>query len=122
VHACQGAWLGHSFKPKDLVSNMTLVHRSATESTLTCREYTKMDVETLDSMIKDIQSNSKHVRLLQILGHQLELLINEGHPDLHSLLTSMKTDALVSEEEYQELKSNFALETVSDLRNEEATD
>jgi hypothetical protein len=39
-------------------------------------------MEQLDVMIKEIQADSKRMRLLQILGQQLELLINEGQPDL----------------------------------------
>jgi hypothetical protein len=42
-----------------------------------------------DIMIKDVQADSKCVRLLQTLGQQLELFINEGQPDLHSLFTSL---------------------------------
>ncbi len=63
-------------------------------------------------MIKDIQTDAKRMRLFQILGKQLELLINEGRPDLDSLFASLKTDALVSEEECSELKATFAMETV----------
>jgi hypothetical protein len=40
-------------------------------------------------MIKDVQADSKCVRLLQTLGQQLELFINEGQPDLRSLFTSL---------------------------------
>jgi hypothetical protein len=53
------------------------------------------------------------MQLLQILGRQLELLINEGQPDLDSLLTSLKTEGLVSGEEYGELRATFAQEAVS---------
>jgi hypothetical protein len=49
-------------------------------------------------MIRDIQTNSKRMRLLQILGQQLELLINEGQPYLHSLFVSLKAETLVSNE------------------------
>jgi hypothetical protein len=77
------------------------------------REFIKMDEEQLDVMIKDIQANLKRMQLLQILGQQLELLINEGQPNLDSLLTSLKTEALVSGEEYGELRVTFAREAVS---------
>lgn len=70
-------------------------------------------MEQLDIMIKDIQADSKRMGLLQILGQQLELLINEGRPDLHSLLTSLEAGLLVSEEEYRELRATFSLEAVS---------
>jgi hypothetical protein len=86
------------------------------------REYTKKEAEQLDVIIKDIQADLKRVQLLQILGQQLELLINEGQPDLHSLFTSLKAEHLVSEEEYTKLRVTFSLETVSSLiiRHEEA--
>lgn len=82
-----------------------------------------MDGEQLDSMIKDIQADSKRVRLFEILGQQLELLINKGQPDLHSLYTSLKAETLVSEEELRELRAIFALESVRcSARHEEITD
>jgi hypothetical protein len=63
------------------------------------------------------------MRLLHILGQQLERLINEGQPDLDSLFASLQTETLVSLEEYGELRAIFALEAVSpSLRREEATD
>jgi hypothetical protein len=64
-------------------------------------------------MIENIKSDPKRVRLLQILSEQLELLINEGRPDLHSLFTSLKAGALVSKEECRELTATFALQEVS---------
>lgn len=67
----------------------------------------------LDVMIRDIQADSKRIRLLQILSQQLELLINEGLPDLDSLFASLKAESLVSEDEYRELRVAFALEAVS---------
>ncbi len=66
-------------------------------------------------MIKDIQANSKRMRLFQILNQQLERLINEGRSDFHSLFTSLKAEALVSEKEYRELRTIFTLEAVSFL-------
>jgi hypothetical protein len=92
---------------------MILGHPSAAKSTSSRREYTKKDLESLDILIRDIQADPKRVRLLQILGHQLELLINEGRPDLHSLYTSLKAETIVSEEECRELSAIFALEAVS---------
>jgi hypothetical protein len=73
-------------------------------------------MEQLDVMIKDIQVDSKRMRLLQVLGQQLELLINEGRPDLDALFTLLKTETLVTEEEYGELRVTFALETIGPSR------
>ena len=82
-----------------------------------------MDTEHLDVMIKDIQADSKPMRLLHILGQQLELLINEGRSDLAFLFASLQTETLISEKEYGELRATFALEAVSpSLRRKEATD
>jgi hypothetical protein len=64
-------------------------------------------------MIKDVQADLKRMRLLQILGRQLERLINEGHPDLHSFYDSLKEEKLVSGEEVQELCATFPLDAVS---------
>jgi hypothetical protein len=97
------------------VSGMTFGHLSVAKRKLSYRAYTKKDMEQLDVLIKDIQADPKRVRLLQILGHQLELLINEGRPDLHFLYTSLRAETVVSEEEYSELMTTFALEDVSYL-------
>ena len=64
-------------------------------------------------MIKDIQTDSKRVRLFQILGHQVELLIDKGRPDLDLLYASLKAENLVSDGEYRELRATFALDAVS---------
>jgi hypothetical protein len=53
------------------------------------------------------------MRLLDVLGGQLKLLIDEERPDLRVLLTSLKAEALVSEEDYNELKAAYALDMVS---------
>jgi hypothetical protein len=82
-----------------------------------------MNGEQLDSMIRDIQADSKLVRLFDILGQQLELWINKGQPDLHSLYISLEAETLVSEEELRELRAAFALESVSySAWHEEITD
>jgi hypothetical protein len=71
-------------------------------------------MKQLEIMIENIKSDPKRIQLLQILGEQLELLINEGRPDLHSLFISLEATALLSEEEFRELRAAFALEAVSD--------
>src|SRR4030095_845811 len=70
------------------------------------------DAGQLDILIRDIQADSKRMQLLHILGHQLELLINEGRPGLQSLFTTLKVEALVSEEEDRDLRANFSLKAV----------
>lgn len=66
-------------------------------------------------LIQQIKTDSKRVRLLQILGQQIEDLVNKGQPDLHSLYESLEDENLVSEEEMGELRNTFALEAVSTL-------
>ena len=72
-----------------------------------------METKQLDSLIEDAKANSNYMQLLQILGQQLEVLIKEGKPDLNILFTSLRAETLVSEEEYKELTTTFALEAVS---------
>jgi hypothetical protein len=77
------------------------------------REYTKKTGEQLDVLIRGIQADSGRMKLLQILGTQLEQLVNEGHPDLRGLYDALKEEGLVSQEELQELRIMFALDSVS---------
>ena len=76
-------------------------------------------MEQLDDLVRDIQADAKRIRLLNILGRQLELFITGGQPDLDNLLISLKAEALVSDDEYCELESTFALDKVSSLTSRE---
>lgn len=71
-----------------------------------------MKMEQLEVLIKSVQADPRRVRLLVILGQQLELLINSGQPDIARLFTSLKEETLVSEVEYEELKATFSFEAV----------
>jgi hypothetical protein len=71
-----------------------------------------MSTEQLEGLIKDVQAGPRRVRLLRILGQQLELLVNSGQPDITRLFTSLREEALVSEVEYEELKVAFFSEAV----------
>ncbi|KAN0068072.1 hypothetical protein V8E54_008718 [Elaphomyces granulatus] len=72
-------------------------------------EYVKMDMGELEVLVGNIRADTKRVRLLDILGQQLRLLITDK-PNLGSLLSALKAEALVSEEDYGDLKLTFALE------------
>ena len=72
-----------------------------------------MSEEKLDKRINDIKSPPKCARLFQLLSQQLELLINEGHPNLHLLYASLETEDVVSKKELSELRASFALDAVS---------
>jgi hypothetical protein len=63
-------------------------------------------------MIRNIRADTKQIRLLDVLSGQLKSLVDEGQPDLDSLLTSLKSENLVSGAEYDYLKSKY-LDTVS---------
>jgi hypothetical protein len=77
------------------------------------REYTKMSVEQLDVLIRNIQADSEKMKLLQILSQQLEQLVHEGRPDLHAFCDALKEERLVSGEEFKKLGTTFALDGVS---------
>jgi hypothetical protein len=72
-----------------------------------------MGMGELDVLIGNI-ADAKRIRLLDILGQQFRLLITRK-PDLESLLSSLKAEALVSEEDCGNLKLTFALETLRPL-------
>ncbi len=73
-----------------------------------------MGMEELDVLVGNIRADAKRLRLLDILDQQLRLLITDK-PDLDSLLSSLKAEALVSEEDCWDLKLTFALEAVRPL-------
>ncbi|KAL2846621.1 hypothetical protein BJY01DRAFT_234522 [Aspergillus pseudoustus] len=73
-------------------------------------EYTKMSMNQLDDLIQSIQADPQHIKLLQILGPQLERLVNIGSPDFRVFLTSLKEEGLILEDEARELQATFPLE------------
>jgi hypothetical protein len=74
------------------------------------RRYIKKTKAELAVLVRDYQADPKQIRLLNILGPQLKKFINEGKPDLDCLLSSLKAEDLVSEEDCKGLKS---VDTVS---------
>jgi hypothetical protein len=76
------------------------------------RNLTKRSDDQFDILIKDIQADPKRLRLLQILGEQVQLLIEDGKPDLHSLLDSLKKESLMSQKDHNGLAAHYALDTV----------
>ncbi|KAL4869551.1 hypothetical protein BDV12DRAFT_196177 [Aspergillus spectabilis] len=73
-------------------------------------EYTKMSTKNLDDLVHSVQADPQHKELLQILGLQLERLVNNGSPDFREFLTGLKEGGLISEDEAQELQVTFPLE------------
>jgi hypothetical protein len=76
------------------------------------RNYTKLELSELDDLIRRFQEDLQRIKVLQMLGQQLELLVYRGRADIHSLLLSLREDNLVSEEEHRELKERYALDEV----------
>ena len=72
-----------------------------------------MSSEQLDVLIGSIQADSGRMKLLRILGTQLERLVNEGHPDLWGLYDALTEEKLISQEDLQDLRTTFALDSVS---------
>ncbi|KAL2844845.1 hypothetical protein BJX68DRAFT_269381 [Aspergillus pseudodeflectus] len=73
-------------------------------------EYTKMSMTRLDNLINSIQADPQHMRLLQILGLQLERLVSSGWPDFRDFITRLIGGGLISEDEARELRTTFPLE------------
>jgi hypothetical protein len=55
-----------------------------------------MGAEKLDIVVKGIQADAKRIQLLQILGQQLELLINESTVTIACSICS-KTEAMYTD-------------------------
>lgn len=71
-----------------------------------------MSMEQLDTLVKDIQADTTHMKLLQILSPQLEQLVKSGSPNLHMFYKDLKEAELLSKNDLRELKIRFALEGV----------
>ncbi|KAL4864639.1 hypothetical protein BDV12DRAFT_200881 [Aspergillus spectabilis] len=72
-------------------------------------EYTKRSNTHLNDLVQHIQADPQHMKLLQILGPQLERLVNHGSPDFRKFLVDVQQEGLISKDETQELQVAFAL-------------
>lgn len=77
------------------------------------REYTKMNSNRLNDLVRKVKANPQHMKLLQILNPQLNQLVTEGSPNLPTFWRDLKNEELISEDEHQELQGIFPLEHVS---------
>ena len=77
------------------------------------RDYAKRSDEQLDVLIGSIQADAGRIKLLQVLGTQLEQLVIDGHPDLLGLYDALNEQELASQEELQNLRTRFTLDSVS---------
>ncbi|KAA8652085.1 uncharacterized protein ATNIH1004_000989 [Aspergillus tanneri] len=73
-------------------------------------KYTKMSMGQLDILVREIQADPRHMKLLKILSSQLERLIKDGSPDLHMFYRDLQEAELISESEIRELQMACALE------------
>ncbi|KAE8399780.1 hypothetical protein BDV37DRAFT_259679, partial [Aspergillus pseudonomiae] len=72
--------------------------------------YVKSKIEQLDTLVKDIEADTRYMKLLQILSPQVEQLVKNGSPNLHIFYEDLKKAELLSENELRELEECFALE------------
>ena len=73
-----------------------------------------MHGEQLGRSIRNIQADPGRMQLLRILVPQLEQLVCEGQPDLHTLYNALYQEKLVSPKELHDLRVTFALDSVGD--------
>ncbi|GAB1201444.1 hypothetical protein APSETT445_000018 [Aspergillus pseudonomiae] len=63
-----------------------------------------------NTLVKDIQADTRHMKLLQILEPQLEQLVQNGLPDLHRFYNDLNKAELLPQDTLRELSISFALD------------
>jgi hypothetical protein len=81
------------------------------------RDYTKMSEEKLDHWIEKTREDFKQKELWDILGPQLDRLVETGSPDLQAFYEDLRKKRLVTEEEIKEMKMCYPLDSVSNQLN-----
>ncbi|KAF7173935.1 hypothetical protein CNMCM6106_008021 [Aspergillus hiratsukae] len=102
----------------------TLLHRGKWLSTKLVKElgrgillhpkiwdYTKMSEEKLDDWIKKTKDDFKQKELWEILGPQLDRLVEKGSPDLQAFYKDLRKKQLVTEEEIDEMNICYPLDS-----------
>ncbi|KAF7166574.1 hypothetical protein CNMCM6106_002349 [Aspergillus hiratsukae] len=102
----------------------TLLHRGKWLSTKLVKElgrgillhpkiwdYTKMSEEKLDDWIEKTKEDTNQKLLWQILGPQLDRLVENGSPDLQAFYEDLSKKELVTEEEINEMKICYPLDS-----------
>lgn len=77
------------------------------------RDYIKMSEEKLDDWIKKTREDFKQQELWDILTPQLDRLVERGSPDLHAFYEDLWKKQLVTEQEINEMKMCYPLDSVS---------
>jgi hypothetical protein len=76
-----------------------------------------MSEEKLDNWIEKTKEDANQKLLWQILGPQLDGLVENGSPDLGAFYEDLRTKQLVTEEEIKEMKTSYPLDSVSNQLN-----
>ncbi|KAK4233952.1 hypothetical protein C8A03DRAFT_38303 [Achaetomium macrosporum] len=74
-------------------------------------EYLKMKDDEFEKIAENFQADPRQVQLLSILGEQVQLLVDEGRPNLSSFFASLESNLVVTPEEASRLYADFGLET-----------
>lgn len=85
------------------------------------RNLTKMSEESLDNWIEKTKKDANQKKLWQILGPQLDGLVENGSPDLVAFYEDLRKEDLVKEEEINKMKISYPLDSVSNQVNCRAT-
>jgi hypothetical protein len=72
-----------------------------------------MSEENLDDWIKKTREDFKQKELWDILSPQLDRLVDRGSPDLQAFYEDLRKKQLVAEEEINEMKMCYPLDSVS---------
>ncbi|KAE8334482.1 hypothetical protein BDV24DRAFT_170146 [Aspergillus arachidicola] len=73
-------------------------------------KYVKLGKDQLNTLVKDIQTDTRHMKLLQILEPQLEQLVQNGLTDLHRFYNDLNKAELLPQDTLRELPMSFALD------------
>ncbi|KAE8149028.1 hypothetical protein BDV25DRAFT_141190 [Aspergillus avenaceus] len=73
-------------------------------------KYIKLSKDRFNTLVKDIQADTRHMKLLQILEPQLEQLVQNGLPDLHRFYNDLNKAELLPQDTLRELSISFALD------------
>ncbi|KAG9240040.1 hypothetical protein BJ878DRAFT_431158 [Calycina marina] len=72
--------------------------------------YAKASKENVDKIAALFQADSRKMDLLSILDEQVELLANEGQPDLSRFFDSLEVHSIIPPEEVSSLRAEYGLE------------
>jgi hypothetical protein len=74
-----------------------------------------MGWKQLDAMIEDTQSSHREMELYRILSRQVEQLVHEGSPDLHTFYKDLESEELIPAWQVNQWKKEYVLDSVSGI-------